>query len=963
MSIDNLENEALFVELNEREPSIFDDDIIVPEDKFYLDEVLTAEHFNELFDRKSRGKIYVLNKNRCGNGGTTGFIRYAEAHCKGLIVSVPNRSIVFSKEKDSKNLTGIVGGVKNPDLNRNIRVATWDKTESVERESPYGFAFSEIDMDDLESWNPSFGFWSGSLLLVDEYHKLVEDNCYREICSKMTKTIIETDGCVVLMSATPNDEYIEFLKQYKEVIQIDIMYDNNYAHRDHHKIVWYDRPKDVETYNLLNHLWENVRNNGKSQQMVVFYSSVSAIKTFFDNLPEELQDKVEVLCSYKHKDDAPNYSEQFNPEKSLHFLTSANFTGMDIRQHIDAVVILGGDSGANMSYSWREVKQMLGRFRVVRDKEGQVVEGGYDYVSVIKDGRATDDNGYDHASRQTNRFDFRTRSIADDDKREMDYIDDYMEYLYYSCEKKRREGWVDSGAFKEMMKVYREYDVITNPLPEIREYKKSRDIPFSEYKKKRLNGEKVKHRMGTMSDYYIEKRGEEAFANATRNDVERFYRMEMKVGDTVLESLSGDDLYDLLLGDKYYRGSYLMGVLGYLGKAPKDDKGKPDYRMLEIIMNKVFGCLCVYTSGDKSHPSSCWFMCIMVEYASMRYHTQIRKKWGNSYIYKTCPDFYENPYTSIKISRNRRPVGQTSVTSTEDLMGMKLPSVIEGGNLALYERRVWDGHPHYIHALNQKDIMTDLLNDPTLIAGFRSDPERNEAFEYYKTHHQSLVSEFYDATGKKNHRFKVEEMKKIDCLIVDIDGGIRYNDFAELYKNYEWIAIPTISNEDKDNWTKFRVIYPLAQTLLLPNESLKVLKTLRSMVCPFEDRNHQLGSFMNQEQWEMRNQNTGELFDIGQDIVEYLNTKIKTLKYHDAKYKKNSDGSFEVTEWWSIDEAIAYYYKHDKDDERHTAGYVIKNRLSDEDCEVFKQWLWENSTPSFIRKHWDGNSRRAKLAS
>lgn len=956
MSINNLLEQALFVE-----ESIFNDHIIVPEDKFYLDDVLTADHFKELFDRKSRGKIFVLNKGRCGNGGTTGFIRYAEAHNKGLIVSVPNRSIVFSKEKDSKNLTGIVGGVKNPDLNRNIRVATWDKTESVESKDQYGWGNIEIDMDDLESWNPTF--WSGSLLLVDEYHKLVEDNSYREICGKMTKTIIESKGCVVLMSATPNDEYIEFLKQYKEVIPIEILYDNNYAHRDHHKIVWYDRPKGVETYNMLNHLWENVRNNGRSKQMVVFYSSVAAIKTFVEDLPDELQDKVEVLCSSKHKNDAPNYSEQFNPEKSLHFLTSAYFTGMDIRQHIDAVVILGGDSGANMAYSWREVKQMLGRFRAVRDKDGKVVEGGYDYVSVIKDGRVIDENGYDHAAKQTNRYDFRTRSVADEDKIDIHYIDDYMEYLYYSCEMKRREGWVDSGAFKNMMKVYWEYEVITSTLPEIREYKKSRDIPFAEYKKKRLNGEKVKHRMGSMSDYYIEKRGKEAFAKATRNDVERFYRIEMKVGDTVLETLSGDELYDLLLGDKYYHGSYLMGVLGYLGEAPKTDEGKQDYRMLEIVMNKVFGCLCVYTSGNKHHPSSCWFMCIMVDYAPMRYHTQNGRKWGKSYIYKTCPEIYQNPYSTIKISRNKRPFGQRTSTITENIESMKLPSVIEGGEIAIYERRVKSGTPEFNFASNQREVMTDLLNDPSKIAGFRADPERNAAFEYYKGHHQSLVSEFYDDTGKKGHGFKVEEMKKIDCLIVDIDHGIRYNEFAELYKRYEWTAIPTISNGDADNWTKFRVIFPLAQTLELPNESLKVLKTLRSMVCPFEDRNHQLGSYMNREQWAMRRQNIGEMFDIGQDIVEYLNTKIQTLKYHEGKYKKSSDGSFEVSEWWSIDEAIAYYYKHDKDDERHNAGYVIKNRLSDEDCEVFKQWLWLNSTPSFIKKHWDGNSRRAKLVS
>ena len=955
--------EQLFNDEDFYDLGILKEPIVVPADKFYLDEVLTADHFNKLFDRKSRGKIFVLNKNRCGNGGTTGFIRYAQDHNKGLIVSVPNRSIVFSKERENKELSGIVGGVKNPDLNRNVRVATWDKTESVESKDQYGWGNIEIDMDDLENWNPSF--WSGSLLLVDEYHKLVEDNSYREICPKLTKTIIDTEGCVVLMSATPNDEYIEFLKQYKEVIILDVQYDNDKAHHDHHIIGWYDRPKGIENYNLINHLWENVRKNGISKQMVVFYSNITAITTFVEDLPEELQDKVEVLCSSKHKNDVPNYSEQFNPEKTLHLLTSANFTGMDIKKHIDVVLILGGDSGENMSYSWREVKQMLGRFRVLYDSDGYWIGGGYDSVYVVKDGRKMDEKGYENAVRKTGVYEFRTRNVDSKDRLDMKFIKDYMTYLYRSCEVKKREGWLDSNNFIEMMSIYNEYSINTHSLPEIREYKKHRDIPFGEYKEKRLKGIKVKHRMATMSDYYIEKKGEEAFRNATRNDVERFYRIEMKIGDTDLDSLSKEDMYDLLLGDKYYRGSYLMGVLKYLGEAPKTADDKVDYRMLEITMNKVFNCLCVYSSGNLTHPSSCWFLCIMVGYATHRNEEcmDFRRFSGKSYILRPAPISSKihtlyNPYEDIRVSRNRRPIGQTSSTITENIESMKLPSVIEGGEKAIYERTIRESDPNYVYACNQRDIMTDLLNNPSLIAGFRTDPERNAAFEYYKNYHQSLVSEFYDDTGKKGHRFKTEEMQKIDCLIVDIDHGIRYNEFAELYKNYEWTAIPTISNTDPDNWHKFRVIYPLAHTIELPNDSLKVLKTLRSMVCPFEDRNHNLGSYMNREQWAMRRKNVGELFDIPQEVVVYLDTRVKTLKYHNGKFKMGkSDGTYEITEWWSIEEAIEYYHKHDKDDERHHAGFIIKNNLSDEDCVEFEKWLEENSTPSFIRKHWKNNKK------
>lgn len=940
---------------------IFDDPIIVPEDKFYLSDILTDDHYKELYGRENRGKIFVLNKNRCGNGGTTGFINYARQHNKGLIVSVPNRSIVFSKEKEKGNqdLCCVVGGAKNLDMSRNIKISTWDKTESVESTDQYGFCY--IDIDDLENWNTAF--WSGSLLLVDEYHKLIEDSSYRdEVCCKITSSIINNEGCVVLMSATPNDEYIEFLKQFKEVVIIDIQYDDKGEHHDGHIISWYDRPKGVETYNILNHLWENIRNraeetkrrnsenwykkwrekNGELGQMVVFYSSVDSITNFVENLPDELVEKVEVLCSAKHKDVVPNYSEAFNPNKSLHFLTSAYFTGMDIYTHIKLVVILGGDSSPNMAYSWREVKQMLGRFRVKHDKDGHWVSGGYDAVYVITDGKVMDDKGYLDAIHKETTGRFRTCDVSDKNKRGMTYIKDYMEYLYYSCEKNRREGWADSKSFIKMMSVYEEYRINTHKLPEVRSYKKKRDIPFEKYKTKRLLGNQVKHRLAAKSEYYIEKRGLEAFANASRNEIERFYALNTTVGDIDLESLSGEYKYDLLLGDRYYRGSYLMGVLEYLGEAPKDKDGKLDYSMLEVRMREVFGCLTVYASGDKSHPSSCWFLCILPNF------TENRRNRGKSLYIRPARSNYEISYNDIQVSRNTADYSQKSSTSTERLLEMKLPSVINGTG------RVHHDKEHF--QKDQKDHMTKLLNNPSLIAEYKSDPRGEVAFDYYKNYHQSSVSEFYDDTGKKGHPFKKEEMSKIDCLIVDIDGGIRYYDFRDKYSDMEWIAIPTISNTDPDNWTKFRVIYPLAQTLEIPNDTLKVLKTLRSMVCPFEDRNHQMGSYMNQEQWAMKRHNVGQLFDIGQDIVVYLDSHIKNLKTCTGKVKKSKEvGKIVKTEWWSMEEAIAYYEQHDKDNERHPALFIIKNNLSDEDCDRFAEWLRANH-PSKMH-HWKSHKR------
>ena len=176
-----------------------------------------------------------------------------------------------------------------------------------------------------------------------------------------------------------------------------------------------------------------------------------------------------------------------------------------------------------------------------------------------------------------------------------------------------------------------------------------------------------------------------------------------------------------------------------------------------------------------------------------------------------------------------------------------------------------------------------------------------------------------------------------------------------------WIlttAYPTISNTDGDNWTKFRVVLPLSQTLSLPNDSLNVLKLLRRMVCKYEDKNHQLGSYINKEQWEMRINHDGNPIDISQGTITYLNTLIKSLKTYTHKFKKSDDGKFTIADWWSLDTAIAYYEKAEASPEegaRHFALYPIKNHLSDEDCIEFEKWLSENHPDKL--KHWKTHKR------
>ena len=77
-----------------------------------------------------------------------------------------------------------------------------------------------------------------------------------------------------------------------------------------------------------------------------------------------------------------------------------------------------------------------------------------------------------------------------------------------------------------------------------------------------------------------------------------------------------------------------------------------------------------------------------------------------------------------------------------------------------------------------------ILEDPTLIPGIKKDPEWTKVFNEYKKE-QSMISGFYkDVPSSERYHHTMNEMEKIDCLIVDIDGSITYNEFQDLYGNY-----------------------------------------------------------------------------------------------------------------------------------------------------------------------------------
>ena len=863
--------------------------------KFFLKDIISDTEYNRWFNTRQQGKIFVLNKGRCGNGGTTGFINYAKKNFKGLSIIVPNVSIVKSKEWDDE-LCCLYGGKEDINHEKPIRVCTWDKHKMLKTFPTFG-----MDFDNR--------FWAGSLLVVDEYHKLVDDCKFRGICAKVVQTIINTKSNVVLMSATPNVGLIDFLREMsgKEVVTYNVEYDDNVIPT----LQRMDRKKGQRLFNIVGEIMDAAREKkSKNQvhQVVFFYNNVKGVSDIVHQLSDTSD--VEVLCS-KNRDvkSIPCYSEKFDNNKTFHFCTSAYFTGMDIDVNIDKVVIIGGGGQSSLSYSNKEIKQMLGRMRK-----------GYEGSFIIPDGRTLNKITFSDCKAKQKMSKFVITHIEGEARKHEYYIQEYLEYLYYSNIVESMEGWNDFESFKKMMDEYSEYKVIESKMKEPQQFKRKRDISFKVYKEKRLKGEIVPYRYQAVCEKYIKLCGLDKFKKASRNEIERFVKINDKSGDTNMDLLNKEEKYNMFIGDGFYRGSYLKSVLDFLGE-------KCDYNNLEEKMYEVFGCFCVYDSGNTSKKRSCLYLCLMTK--SCDTPLIILK------TYDLKNQFGPKTHNTIRVSKKISPFGYTTQAITDYLLTTDYKSLLS--------------------TEHKEKFFSKILEDPSLISGIKEKPDWKKVFDEYKKE-QTMISEFYkDVPPTTKYPHKKDEMEYIDSLIVDIDDSISYNEFKKLYENFEFIAYPSISNTNPDNWKKFRVIFPLSNTLQVPNDSLHVLKILRRMVCKFEDKNHNLGAYINKEQWQMRKHNEGKPVEISQDVVVYLDELIKSLKTYTTKFKKTKDGGFSVSDYWSLETAIHYYNNHDKDGERHGSLFVIKNRLSETDCNLFADWLSKNHPDKM--KHWNSHKR------
>ena len=884
--------------------------VIADSEVFYLDDIFRQEEYSSLYGKMMdvvHYPISFLNKTVCGNGGTTGMINYALENDKGLLVLVPNVSIVKSKECDycdNENVCCVYGGSDRFNPDAQIVIATYDQFPRL---------LKTLSKTGIKTGTDLFkmSFWTGRTIVVDEYHKLIDDSGYREICNKMTEMITKVNSPVILMSATANDDYAKMLRELLPewiIRKYTVVYKNEHKEFDTLLQLWEAKKSDLKDviYTMLN--------SEDNNHICVFYNSVTDIKKIIGQLNDN---RIEVLCSAQSKNKVGKYySDKFNDQKKLHFMTSAYFTGFDIKTDNCKCVIVTSNEFDYMTISDRDIKQIIGRFRIegggVRKNDNHIwyikttpdqenyMMNQNTYDKVVNDMRVSGDRWIEMSDGIEKMHTLlRTRDILDrfEHYSSVDKLVKYITDYGYKVTKK--------GAITGFTTIKRKKHLTFKRAKEL--LKKGMKIDFAAYPDINELEEFIKVKgMSKLMD-----------TRTSKTDIHNWYQAYTLANGQDLEKKNPCDIFGIKNFGRYNQG-FLYACLEYLGQKPNSDNFT--YLMYNFMSSYVISWK-LDNKGKKNNNT--WLVITRSPesysfFDDLRIRNEVKKshKMGDRVI---------NKKLSFETTNNSKSYARTS-TIEDAIKSGYIPSL--------------SGIPLY-----------DWVNEDK--ANRLPERKKDKAWQDIKMFQQGKLSEMYQDTDN-TYRFIKSEMNLADCLICDIDGGISFSQFKEIYKEWMWIAYPTINNITED-WTKFRVIVPLENTIKLEGEhNLKVLKMLRTMFCPYEDAEHQVYSFINFEDFKNMYGNEGQVYNISQDFVDCLNMCITTsYDYNDRKFSKADIVSVDSKSAMSLSEAQALFLKKLVDPNegaRHKVLFFIKKSLLPEDRLSFEDWLCK-VYPAYLG-HW-----------
>lgn len=910
-------------------------------DSFYLSQNNLDDIYKSWWDD---GNVSVLNKAECGNGGTDGIIQYALRNNRSCVICVPNVGVVTSKEDSKygkeekyKGKFCFAYGDKKIDSDAQIILCTYDKFKEEVIETDRGY--------NLEWQNGIFdvNYWKTRLVVFDEFHKLVDDSGFREICDVTTYRILNLAN-VLLMSATPNYEYINTLadihKNFGRERKV-VVYDIKYGVDVHIPRFQYDddgellngyrinivrlksTKKETRGINALRDIIVHTYNMKKNddvddryKHIVIFWNNARDILDMIGKLG---YNDVEVLCSeQKEYMFGEYYSNVFNDDKRIHFFTSAYFTGCDIDVKVGMCLIIGSPRVDCTCYNGRDLQQMLGRFRkgvgkinlVYFDVNNSIVEHSNLYDKLENARKEVKLQEYERINEHNG-----------DIVNGKDYIKNVVSLIrlreQYNCV----DTWKDVNKLSEYINNISKYESTILKETEIKkaldeckgDYKKHKTLTFNEARNRICDGKTV-----TFSEYigvgtikkYLSIYGVDNTRKASLRDMKNAVKLitntngEIQNNDdfeTYLKGIKDGNLFTkeercskLGIKEGYQPWNYVSYIINLL-----EGRSIPRYEV-NSVLRKWFNVCCLFIESKTNSEFDSQILIISLGrlYNSIKMVEDCIYKLSNPSTKSATISDFDDVFLTIDSKRGHHDskLVYCLVRSLGDILNHK------------------ENHNCVVRNLS-KSLTGELLSTYSYV--MEDKPNRlptvknNKNWTTIKMFKQSKISELHYHTKEyfDERRMVKESMYLVNSFILDIDDGLKFSEFKEQYKGIEWYAYPTLNNIE-DDWIKFRVIFPNTTTLTIKGENnLRILKILRLNICPYEDSNHQLPSFINDEDMQKMVHNEGVRIDYNQEMVDSLQHLFEGFE----NYTKNASdlasetasGETSVSEF-TIDEAKEY---------------------------------------------------------
>lgn len=281
----------------------------------------TAVYLSDFLDQLPKG---ILNKKATGVGGTHLAINSKENY----IIAVPTVELIQNKIYQYSDLFGIYSGITFKSFKDYIKFNT-----------NYKILTTYDSLAKTIKWLKELGInaYDEFKLLVDEYHKILNDYSYRDrAINSLLKESLKFNYYTFL-SATPiNAKFVP--KELRDIDYYEIEWTNSISVKPiRHKT---NKPflkvvKIIKQYKASNYNLEVKLPNKKieySNEVYFFVNSVKVIKDIIDNA-ELLPHEVKIICADtdRNKDilDPFSVNHVSDPNKPFTFVTSKSFLGVD----------------------------------------------------------------------------------------------------------------------------------------------------------------------------------------------------------------------------------------------------------------------------------------------------------------------------------------------------------------------------------------------------------------------------------------------------------------------------------------------------------------------------------------------------------------------------------------------------------------------------------------------------------